>query len=136
MWKAALAGAMALVAMGSLSVSHDGVGIARAMAQDVVVTEARIARLKSVLNLTPTQERHWGPLEASLRALANRQAAGGDGDAGIVHRVRARVANWTLSAAAVRQLSAAAQPLISSLDEGQRRKGLAAIRSMGVAALY
>jgi hypothetical protein len=136
MWKATLAGAMALVAMGFLSVSRDGVGMVQAAAQDIVVTEARIARLKSSLKLTPDQERHWGALEASLRALANRQADGGEADAGIVQRARARLANWTLSAAAVRQLSAAAQPLIGSLDEGQRRKGLAAIRSMGVASLY
>jgi hypothetical protein len=136
MWKAALAGAMALVAMGSFSVSRDGIGMAQARAQDIVVTEARIARLKSALKLTPDQERHWGPLEARLRALVNRQAAGGESDAGIVQRARARISNWTVSAAAVRQLSAAAQPLISSLDEGQRRNGLTVIRAMGVASLY
>jgi LTXXQ motif family protein len=122
MWKATLAGAMALVAMGSLSVSPDGLGMTRAAAQDIVVTEAHIARLKNALNLTPAQERHWGPLEARLRALANRQAAGDEADAGIVQRARARLANWTLNAAAVRQLSAAAQPVISTLDEGQKRR--------------
>jgi hypothetical protein len=136
MWKATLAGAVALVAMGFFSVSRDGVGPAQAMAQDVVVTEARIARLKNALKLTPAQERYWGPIEARLRAHLSRQATAGEADGGIVQRARARLTRWTLNATAVQQLSAAAQPLISSLDEGQKRSGLSAMRAMGVASLY
>lgn len=135
MWKVALAGVVALAAMGFFSVSHDGVGLTQAAAQDVVVTEARIARLKNALKLTPAQERYWGPLEARLRAHLSRQAAAGEAD-GIVQRARARLARWTLNASAVQQLSAAAQPLISSLDEAQKRSGLTAMRAMGVASLY
>jgi hypothetical protein len=134
MWKATLAGALALVAMSSFSVSRDGLGMAQAAAQDIVVTEARIARLKNALNLTPAQEAYWRPIEASLRA--HLQTVEGGADAGIVQRARARLARWTLSGAAAQRLSATAQPLISSLDEGQKRKGMAAIRAMGVAALF
>jgi hypothetical protein len=136
MWKAALAGVVTLAVMSSFSLSHDGLGIARAAAQDIVVTEGRIARLKNALKLTPEQERHWRPVEASLRAHLSREAAGGDADAGIVRRARARLAQWTLSASAAQRVSATAQPLISSLDETQKRNGMTAIRAMGVASLF
>ena len=92
MWKAALAGVVTLAVMSSFSLSHDGLGMARAAAQDIVVTEGRIARLKNALKLTPAQERHWQPLEASLRSHLNREAVGGGADAGIVQRARARLA--------------------------------------------
>jgi hypothetical protein len=71
-----------------------------------------------------------------LRAHLSRQASADDQNGGIVQRARARIAQWRLSASAARRLSAAAQPLISSLDEGQKRSGMAAMRAMGVAALY
>ena len=34
-----------------------------------------IARIKSVLKLTPAQEQHWAPVEAALRDLARKQQA-------------------------------------------------------------
>ena len=136
MWKAALAGVVALAVMGPFSLSRDGVGMAQAVAQDILVTEGRIARLKNALKLTPAQEHHWQPVEASLRAHLSREAAAGDAEAGIVQRARARLSQWKLSASAAQRLSAVAQPLIGSLDETQKRNGMSAIRAMGVASLF
>jgi hypothetical protein len=135
MWKSALVGAMALAAMSTLSVSRDGLGVAQASAQGIVVTEAKIARLKSALRLTPAQESHWRTVEASLRSHLS-QIGEESADGGIVQRTRARLARWTLSATAMQRIRGAAQPLISSLDETQKRSGMAAIRSMGVASLF
>jgi len=135
MWKSALVGAMALAAMSIFSVSRDGIGIAQASAEGVVVTEAKIARLKSALRLTPAQESHWRSVEASLRAHLS-QVGDEVADSGIVQRARARLARWTLNATAMQRIRGAAAPLISSLDETQKRSGMAAIRSMGVASLF
>jgi hypothetical protein len=135
MWKSALVGAMALAAMSIFSVSSDGIGIASAAAEGVVVTEAKIARLKSALRLTPAQESHWRSVEASLRAHLS-QVGDEVADGGVVQRARARLARWTLSATAMHRIRSAAQPLISTLDEAQKRSGMAAIRAMGVAALF
>jgi transcriptional regulatory protein LevR len=136
MWKAALAGVVALATVGSLSISNDGVGIGKAAAQNIIITEGHIARLKNVLKLTSAQERHWRPVEASLRALMHshgQQEA--SVDAQVVQRVRARIASYTLDAVALQRLAAVAQPLIDSLDEDQKQNGLMVIQSMGIASL-
>ncbi len=136
MWKAALAGAIALATVGSLSVSSQGVGVARAAAQDVILTDAHIAPLKSTLKLTPAQEQHWHPVEATLRALVHQKTRDDSAEAGLVRRVHARVAGYTVNAVALQRLASVAQPLLNSLDEGQKRDGLTVIRAMGVANLF
>jgi transcriptional regulatory protein LevR len=136
MWKAALAGVVALATVGSLSISNDGVGIAKATAQNIIITEGHIARLKNVLKLTSAQEHHWRPVEASLRALMHshgQQEA--SADAHLVQRIRARISSYTLDAVALQRLAAVAQPLIDSLDEDQKQNGLMVIQSMGIASL-
>jgi hypothetical protein len=129
MWKAALAGAVALATIGSVSVSHDGIGIAPAAAQDVVVSEAQIAQLRNTLRLTAQQEHHWRPVEARLRSLARQREASADG--GIVQRVRSS-AGYALTAVALQRLKSAAQPLIRALNDEQKQAGLSALQSMGV----
>lgn len=130
MWKAALAGAVALATIGSFSVSHDGVGIARAAAQDIVVSESQIAQLRSTLRLTAQQEHHWRPVEARLRSLA-RQQDQPSADGGFVQRVRSS-AGYALTALALQRLKSAAQPLIRALDDEQKQAGMMALQSMGV----
>jgi len=134
MWKAALAGAVALATVGCLSISIEGIGIDKAAAQDIIVTESHIARLKSVLKLTPSQERHWHPVEATLRAIMRSQGRD-SGEGGLVQRTRARIAGFVLSSTALQRLSSVAQPLIASLDDNQKQDGLMVIRSMGIASL-
>ena len=133
MWKAALAGAVALAAVSSLSITDNGVGITPAAAQEVVITEANIAQLRNALHLTPAQEGYWRTLEATLRSLTQQVRAE---EAGLVQRVRARIKSYVVDAAAAHRVAAAARPLISSLDERQKSDGIAVVRAMGVASLF
>src|SRR3954469_7016907 len=80
MRKAVFAGAVALAMMGPLLVSEHGFGPATASAQDVVVTEGKIARLRSALRLTAEQLQHWRPVEAALRAAIREQHASAGGE--------------------------------------------------------
>src|SRR3954451_8317914 len=81
MRKAVFAGAVALAMMGPLLVSEQGFGPASASAQEVVVTEGKIARLRSALRLTAEQLQHGvrsSPRSARLRvSIAPRKATAG-----------------------------------------------------------
>jgi len=136
MWKAALAGAFALATIGSLSVSTNGVGITTAAAQDIVITESHISRLKRSLRLTPAQQVHWYKVEAALRAYLTRAASSENSEGSYYQRARARIAGYALNAAAMHRVSAAARPLIASLDEEQKREGMHAIQAMGLASMF
>lgn len=135
MRKAVLAGVFAFAIVGSSLVSDRGIGIAPAQAQDVVVTEGHIARLRAALRLNATQEPHWRAVESTLRSIIRRERREDAGE-GLVQRVRARASGYVVQVSALQQLASVAQPLIASLDEGQRKAGMAAMRSMGVSALF
>lgn len=132
MKKAVFAGAVALAMMGPLFVSEHGFGPASASAQEVIVTEGKIARLRSALRLTGEQIQHWRPVEAALRAAIREQRAEG----GWVHKVREQVSNYAGSAMALQRAMSAAGPLIASLDERQKESGRNALRSMGGASMF
>lgn len=133
MRKAVFAGAVALAVMGPLFVSEHGIGPAPAAAQDVVVTEGKIARLRSALRLTAEQIQHWRPVEAALRAAVREQRGENDG---WVHKVRERVHGYAGGAMALQRALSAAGPLIASLDERQRESGRNALRAMGGASMF
>jgi hypothetical protein len=132
MRKAVFASAVALAMVGPLLVSEAGFGPAPAAAQDVVVTEGKIARLRSALRLTGEQLQHWRPVEAALRAAIREQREAH----GLVQRVRERVSDYAGSAMALQRALSAAGPLIASLDERQRESGRNALRSMGGASMF
>jgi len=134
MWKAAFAGVMALATVGSLSVSHQGLGVSTAAAQEIVITEGQIARLRSALHLTPSQEHHWHAVAATLRSLGQHQQQYrvASADAGYIESARARVAGYTVTAVAMHRLKSAAEPLISTLSDEQRQAGMNVLQSMGV----
>ena len=132
MRKAVFAGAVALAMMGPLLVSEHGFGPAPASAQDVIVTEGKIARLRSALRLTAEQLQHWRPVEAALRAAVREQREAH----GLVQKVREHVSSYAGSAMALQRAASVAGPLIASLDENQKRSGMSALRSMGGAALF
>jgi hypothetical protein len=136
MWKQAFAGALMLATVGSLSVTANGISVSPAAAQDVVVTESHIARLKSALHLTPQQLVYWHAVEATLRSAASRQQAVSDENVGFVQRVRNRVGSFVLNAASIQRVTAASRPLVASLDDDQRRDGMNAIQQMGLASLF
>ena len=132
MRKAVFASAVALAMVGPLLVSEQGFGTRSASAQEVVVTEGKIARLRAALRLTGEQMQHWRPVEAALRAAIREQRQA----EGWVHRVRDRVSNYAGSAMALQQAMSAAGPLIATLDERQRQSGRNALRSMGGASMF
>jgi len=133
MLKAALVGAVALATVGSLSFSPQGIGISPAAAQEVVVTEAQIARLHAALHLTPAQEHHWYPVAATLRRLGHVQTQYqvASTDEGFVTRAR-RAAGYTVTAMTMQRLRSVAQPLIAGLSEDQKNAGRDVLASMGV----
>jgi len=128
MRKAVFASAVALAMMGPLFVSERGIGPTSASAQEVVVTEGKIARLRSALRLTAEQLQHWRPVEAALRSAMREQRGE---SSGWVHQVRERVSGYAGSAMALQRAMSAAGPLIASLDERQRESGRNALRAMG-----
>ncbi len=98
-----------------------------------------IARIKSVLKLTPAQEPYWGPVEVALRDLARHQQAQSE-SGGLVHRISNRVVSVVLNSAAIQRLAVAARPLIAMLDPEQMRAAHGLAQEMGlgpvVAALH
>jgi hypothetical protein len=134
MWKAALAGAVALATVGSFSFSHQGFGITPAAAEEIVVTEGQIARLHAALHLTAAQERHWYPVAATLRRLGHQQQqySVASNDSGFVAQAKSRVAGYAVTAATMQRLRALAAPLIAELTEEQKQAGRNVLSAMGV----
>lgn len=133
MFKAALAGAVALATLGSFSISQEGIHFAPAAAQEVVVSHSQIAQLKNALRLTADQERYWHPVEATLRAMARQQqyqVASADG--GFIERTQSRLSSYALNAVSLQHLKSAAQPLIGRLNDEQKHAGAQVLQAMGV----
>ena len=131
MKKLLIAGALALAALGSLSIHY--AAIARdfttpSLGQDVAAVD--IARVKHAIHLTAEQERYWPPVEAALRDIARRQAR--SEPQGLVHRISHRVVAIVLNGAAVRRLAVAARPLIATLRDDQKQSAVALAQEMGL----
>jgi LTXXQ motif family protein len=105
--------------------------------------DARIAAVHAGLKLTPDQEKLWPPVEAAVRdfvklrldrAQARMKAAddaqGQDQPDDPVARLRERADNMATSAAALKKIADAADPLYKTLDDGQKRR-LAALTHHG-----
>ncbi len=148
MKKVLLAGIAALAIAGSTAVyaqqrpwSHEHT---RMSPEDrAAFTDARIAAVKAGLKLTPDQEKLWPPVEAAVRDLAKLRidranarmnAEGNSQDAqkpdDPVARLRDRADNMAATAAAMRRIADAADPLYKTLDDGQKRR-LAILTHMG-----
>jgi hypothetical protein len=89
-----------------------------------------IARIKSALRLTPSQERYWGPVEAALRELGHRQPQ--TENEGLVRRISHRVVSIALNSSAIHKLAVAARPLIGVLDEQQMQTAHGLAQEMGL----
>jgi hypothetical protein len=96
-------------------------------------TDARIAAVKAGLKLTPDQEKLWPPVETAVRdfaklridrANARMNAKPDDSQTpdDPVARLRQRADNMATSAAALKKIADAADPLYKTLDEGQKRR--------------
>jgi hypothetical protein len=136
MWKAFVAGLFALALLGSFGSIATSFPAA---AESSPRLEAGIARFKAALRLSPSQERHWPRVEAALRAMASdgdrQQVADASPQPGFLRRVGNRASEMAMSAASVRRLVSAAQPLVRSLDEDQKREAVTLARAMGFGSL-
>lgn len=135
-----LAGVAALAIAGSTAVYaqhrpwfHDH---ARLLPQDrAALADARIAAVKAGLELTPDQQKLWPPVEQAVRDFAklridraNARMNAPDDQAKAptpsdpVTRLRARADRMAETAAALKKIADAADPLYKTLDEGQKRR--------------
>ena len=99
-------------------------------------TDARIAAVKAGLKLTPDQEKLWPPVEAAVRDFAKlridranaRMDAQRDDSRDSrkpvdpVTRLRDRADTMAATAAALKRIAEAADPLYKTLDDSQKRR--------------
>ena len=72
----------------------------------------------------------------ALRDVAARKNNVEEASAGgFVQKVKARAGEMVLNASSIKRLVSAAQPLIKSLNEDQKRQALAMARSMGLTSV-
>ncbi len=96
-------------------------------AEDVAAfSDARIAGLKAGLKLKPEQEKNWTPMETALRDFAKQrsdrlaQRSSVATASNPVEVLRSRADSMNASAASLKRLADAAEPLYKSLDDGQK----------------
>ncbi|MBR1119880.1 Spy/CpxP family protein refolding chaperone [Bradyrhizobium lablabi] len=133
-----IAGVAALAIAGSTAVyaqHYRHWGHTRLAPEDrLAFADARIAAVHAGLKLNADQEKLWPPVEAAVRDFAKlridranaRMNASRDGDAqkesDPVTRLRERADNMAATAAAMKKIADAADPLYKTLDEGQKRR--------------
>ena len=140
MRKFAIVGIAALAIAGSTAVYaqhnrwfHEHMGHMRMNPEDrAAFVDARIAAVHAGLKLSADQEKLWPPVESAVRELAKlridranaRMNAKPEEDAqkDPVTRLRERADNMTTSAAAMKKIADAADPLYKTLDDGQKRR--------------
>jgi LTXXQ motif family protein len=139
MRKFAIAGVAALALAGSTAVYaqhrwfHDHMGQMRLSAEDrAALADARIAAVHAGLKLNADQEKLWPPVESAVRELVKlridranaRMNAKPDDSKPIdpVTRLRERAETLAATAAAMKKIADAADPLYKTLDDGQKRR--------------
>ena len=140
----AIAGIAALAIAGSTAVYaqhrpwfHEHMRHMRLSAEDrAAFTDARIAAVHAGLKLNADQEKLWPPVENAVRdfatlrlerANARMEARRNESQdeqkpADPVARLRERADNMASSAAALKKIADAADPLYKTLDDGQKRR--------------
>jgi LTXXQ motif family protein len=102
--------------------------------------DARIAAVKAGLKLTPDQEKSWPAIESAVRDFAKQRIDRANARAAApadqqpqqdpVARLRERADRMATTAAGLKKIADAADPLYKTLDEGQKRR-LAFLTHMG-----
>lgn len=100
-----------------------------------ILTDARIAGLKTALKLTPDQEKLWPGVETALKDVAKDRAARRDQARAAreaartantmpdpIARMRDMATRLDAGAADLRKIADAADPLYKTLDEAQKRR--------------
>lgn len=146
MKKAILAGVAALTIAGSTAVyarqhhswSHQRVQLSP---QDrTAIADARIAAVHAGLALTPDQEKLWPPVEQAIRDFAKLRIDRANAKMQVkneskkddarkqqeavdqVARLRSQADRMAETAAALKKIADAADPLYKTLDDGQKRR--------------
>ncbi len=144
MRKFAIAGVAALAIAGSTAVYAQYHPWIREHMQHMRMTpedraafvDARIAAVHAGLKLTADQDKLWPPVEAAVRDLAKlrtdranarmnaaqNQSQDAPKDEDPVARLRDRADNMAASAAAMKKIADAADPLYKTLDDAQKRR--------------
>ena len=140
MRKFTIAAVAVLAIAGSTAVyaqhRHWGYGHMRMNPEDrAAFADARIAAVHAGLKLTADQEKLWPAVETAVREFtklridrANARMNAPQGDSGAqkpddpVTRLRERADNMAASAAAMKKIADAADPLYKTLDDGQKRR--------------
>lgn len=159
MKKAILAGVAAVAIIGSTAVYAQHRHHHQRMSTEdrAAFVDAKIAAVKAGLQLTPDQEKMWPPVEAAVRdfakqriAMANARASerdarraerdqkgsedskpsNADQTRDPVARLRDRADRMAETAAGLKKIADAADPLYKSLNDGQKRR-LAVLTRMG-----
>lgn len=135
MWKTAFAGAMALAMVGS-SLAKAEVRTpnhAVQVQEQGQLTHERISQFRAVLKLRPDQERYWAAVARVLHGMV-RQAADNT-QSGLIRRFGAQASAVASDAMGLRQLAAAAMPLVRSMDDEQKFAALQFVNAMGYGAV-
>jgi len=141
MWKTVLAGAAAIMVVGSTLVfaqqAADTGGRRHeqhwrpSQADLNAFTDARIAALKAGLELTPDQEKNWPGVEQAIRDMAKaRQERAAERrrqheqqqPVDLIQRLRDRADAMTKNAGNLKKLADAALPLYQSLTDDQKHR--------------
>jgi hypothetical protein len=135
----AIAAVAVLAIAGSTAVyaqhRHWGHGYSQMNPEDrAAYTDARIAAVHAGLRLTADQEKLWPPVEAAVRDFAKlrmdranarmnppRDDSSQQPDDPVT-RLRERADSMAASAAAMKKIAEAADPLYKTLDDGQKRR--------------
>jgi hypothetical protein len=94
--------------------------------------DARIARMRADLRLTPDQEKNWAGFETAMRDIGKKRTdheiapradpAEQKGSVDIIEQMRTGADSMTQRAADQKKLADAAQPLFASLNEQQKKR--------------
>jgi LTXXQ motif family protein len=140
MRKFAIAAVAVLAIAGSTAVyaqhRHWGFGFSRMSPEDrSAYADARIAAVHAGLKLTAEQEKLWPPVEAAVREFAKlridranarmnppRDDSSQQKPDDPVSRLREHADNMAASAAAMKKIADAADPLYKTLDDSQKRR--------------
>jgi hypothetical protein len=129
----AIAGSTAVYAQHNRSWSHHH---GRMNPEDrAAFTDARIAAVKAGLKLNADQEKLWPPVEAAVRDFAKLRIDRANARMNVqrddsrdtprpdpVTRLRDRADTMATTAAAMKRIADAADPLYKTLDDGQKRR--------------
>lgn len=100
--------------------------------QIVAELDARVARIKADLRLTPEQEQKWSGFESAVHDISKKRAdrqvslqaerPEQKGPVDFIEQMRQAAVSMSERSVAEKQLADAAQPLYASLDDKQKRR--------------